>query len=170
VESAGVETPQSQQNQPAVELAALPVGGNATFDSSPMCVQVKWSGQPLPDGVQFRITEVLVSGDFQAVGGGGGCNEPCPGHLFVSGSGQCNANVAWVKPQESRDLEGKLGLRGACVAPDAATCHQIRAAVEQEAQGQLVDLFAPAFEPAPSDSSSAEASQSNVESSSGSSG
>jgi hypothetical protein len=87
----------------------------------------------------------------------------------VSGSGHCNASVAWVVPAESRDLAGKLGLRGACVAPDAATCHQVRDSVEHEAQGQLVDLSASAPQPAP-ESSSSEEGQPSVESSSGSSG
>ena len=166
-ESTGAEQPQSQQNQPSVTLAALPVGGSKTFDSpSPLCVQVRLS-QSLPNGVQFRIKEVVVTGDFMAVDGGGGCDDPCPDLIFGPDSGQqCNAKVAWVKPKESRDLEGKLGLRGACVAPDAVTCNQVLGAVDQQAQGQLVDLFAPDFEPPPSSSSSSDASQSSAESSS----
>jgi hypothetical protein len=125
----------------------------------------------LPNGVQFRIKKVVVTGDFMAVDGGGGCDDPCPDLIFGPDSGQqCNAKVVWVKPKESRDLEGKLGLRGACVAPDAVTCNQVLGTVDQQAQGQLVDLFASAPEPAPESSSPSEEGQSSVESSSGSSG
>src|SRR5215471_12758140 len=46
-ESTGVEQPQSQQNQPSVTLAALPVGGNEVefTDPRPHCVSVSWTGQ-----------------------------------------------------------------------------------------------------------------------------
>jgi hypothetical protein len=170
-ESTGAEQPQSQQNQPAVELAALPVGGSEEFDSSsPKCVFVSWTGDPLPDGVKFQITEVVVTGDFEAVGGGGGCQDPCPGNTFATDSGKCNAKVAWKKPPGSDGLHGALGLRGQCVAPDAVTCQQVQSAVNQQGQAQQVQLSASPVESPPSSSSSSEANQFSAESSSGSSG
>jgi hypothetical protein len=169
-ESTGAEQPQSQQNQPAVELAALPVGGSGGVDSSPTCLSVSWTGQALPDGVQFRITQVVVTGDFAAVGGGGGCENPCPGHIFLSDTGHCNAKIAWTKPPGPHGLQGALGLIGGCVAPDAVTCHQVRGAVSERGQAQLIQLTAQAVEPEPGSSSSSEEGQSSAESSSGSSG
>jgi hypothetical protein len=170
-ESTGAEQPQSQQNQPAVELAALPVGGSEGFDSpSPKCVFVSWTGDPLPNGVKFQITEVVVTGDFEAVDGGGGCQDPCPGNTFATDSGKCNAKVAWTKPPGSDGLHGALGLRGQCVAPDAVTCQQVQGAVNQQGQVQQVQLSASPVESPPSSSSSSDANQSSAESSSGSSG
>ena len=170
-ESTGAEQPQSQQNQPAVELAALPVGGSEAFDSSsPKCVFVSWTGDPLPDGVKFQITEVVVTGDFEAVDGGGGCQDPCPGNTFATDSGKCNAKVAWKKPPGSDGLHGALGLRGPCVAPDAVTCQQVQGAVNQQGQVQQVQLSASPVESPPSSSSSSDENQSSAESSSGSSG
>ena len=177
-ESTGAEQPQSQQNQPAVELAALPVGGAEDFDSSsPKCVSVSWTGQqPLPDGVRFRITKVVIdptkpadiARDFQVVGGS--CNDPCFGHIFVPGSGQCEANVAWTRPPGSQGLQGELGLLGECIAPDAETCHKAED-ILGKGSAQNVQLSALPVEPAPSSSSSSsEEGQSSVESSSGSSG
>jgi hypothetical protein len=169
-ESTGAEQPQSQQNQPAVELAALPVGGSEEFDSSsPKCVFVSWTGDPLPKGVKFQITDVVVTGDFRTVGGGS-CEDPCPAHIFAADTGHCNANVAWTKPPGSDGLQGALGLRGECVAPDAVTCNRERGDVDQQAQGKLVQLTALPSEQPPSSSSSSEANQSGAESSSGSSG
>ena len=175
-ESTGAEQPQSRQNQPAVELAALPVGGAEDFDSSsPKCVSVSWTGQqPLPDGVRFRITKVVIdptkpadiARDFQVVGGS--CNEPCFGHIFVPGSGQCEANVAWTRPPGSQGLQGELGLLGECIAPDAETCHQAED-ILGKGPAQNVQLTASPVEPAPENSSSSEAGQSGAESSSGSS-
>src|SRR6476620_10874556 len=70
-ESTGAEQPQSQQNQPSVQLAALPVGGNEEVfeNSKPKCIFVSWTGDPLPDGVQFQIKDVVVTGGFTAVDG-----------------------------------------------------------------------------------------------------
>lgn len=170
-ESTGAEQPQSQQNQPSVTLAALPVGGSEAFDSpSPKCVFVSWTGDPLPDGVKFQITEVVVTGDFEAVDGGGGCQDPCPGNTFATDSGKCNAKVAWNKPPGSDGLHGALGLRGQCVAPDAVTCQQVLGAVNQQGQVQQVQLSASPVESPPSSSSSSDANDSSAESSSGSSG
>ena len=165
-ESTGAEQPQSQQNQPSVTLAALPVGGSEEFPSpDPKCVSVSWTGQqPLPDGVRFRIKQVVIDHDFQVVGGS--CNDPCVGHIFVPGSGQCEANVAWINPPGPQGLSGDLGLVGECIAPDAETCQQ---AIDVLAKGpaQTVSLSAP---PVESSSSSSEESQFSAESSSGSSG
>jgi hypothetical protein len=176
-ESTGAEQPQSQQNQPSVTLAALPVGGAEDFDSSsPKCVSVSWTGQqPLPNGVRFRITKVVIdptkpadtARDFQVVGGS--CNDPCFGHIFVPGSGQCQANVAWTRPPGSQGLQGELGLLGECIAPDAETCHRAED-ILGKGPPQNVQLSAQPVEPAPASSSSSEESQSSAESSSGSSG
>jgi hypothetical protein len=175
-ESTGAEQPQSQQNQPSVTLAALPVGGAEDFDSSsPKCVSVSWTGQqPLPDGVRFRISKVVIdptkpadiARDFQVVGGS--CNDPCFGHIFVPGSGQCEANVAWTRPPGSQGLQGELGLLGECIAPDAETCHRAED-ILGKGPAQNVQLSAQPVEPAPASSSSSETSQSGVENSSGSS-
>jgi hypothetical protein len=167
-ESTGAEQPQSQQNQPAVELAALPVGGEEqVFNSGePRCVFVSWSGNPVPDGVLFRITDVDVKGDFVAVDGGGGCDDPCPDHIFGSGGQHCNAKVAWRNPPGPKGLDGTLGLLGKCVAPDAVTCQQVQGAVDQQGKALNIKLSAP---PSPG-SSSSEESQSSAEGSSGSSG
>jgi hypothetical protein len=149
-----------------VQLAALPVGGSEEFDSpGSKCVSVNWTGQqPLPNGVRFRINQVVIDHDFQVVGGS--CNDPCVGHIFVPGSGQCEANVAWAHPPGPQGLQGDLGLVGECIAPDPQTCQQ---AIDVLAKGpaQTVSLSAPPVEPG---SSSSEASQSSAESSSGSSG
>ena len=165
-ESTGAEQPQSQQNQPSVQLAALPVGGSEEFDSpDPKCVSVSWTGQQqLPDGVRFRINKVVIDHDFQVVDGS--CNDPCIGHTFVPGSGQCEANVAWINPPGPQGLQGDLGLVGECIAPDQQTCQQ---AIEVLAKGpaQTVSLSSP---PGESSSSSSEANSSSAESSSGSSG
>jgi hypothetical protein len=166
-ESTGAEQPQSQQNQPSVQLAALPVGGDGSVDSSPVCLSVSWTGDPPPDGVQFRIKEVSVHGDFVAVDGGGGCNDPCPDHLFTSG-GHCKAHIAWTKPPGSDGLQGTLGFFGECVAPDAVTCQRVQGGVDAQGQAQLIHLIAQPSEQ--SSSSSSEESQSSAESSSGSSG
>lgn len=153
-ETTGPEQPQAQQNQPAVQLASLPVGGSTEFDHSPECVPVSWSGTPLGDGVKFRITDVDLRGDFQAASADG-CQDPCQGYVFVSGNGPCQANVAWVQPKTARDLVGSLGLRGQCIAPDAATCAHAVGVADGEAKSQRVQLSAPA--PA-SDSSASSAS------------
>jgi len=170
-ESTGAEQPQSQQNQPSVTLAALPVGGNEVEFASPQpkCVSVSWTGQqPLPDGVRFRITEVVIDKDFQAVGGGS-CNDPCVGHTFVPGKGQCEANVAWIKPPGPQGLHGQLGLVGACIAPDAATCQQAKSILAQGAV-PTIGLSAPPVESSSSADSSLQENQSSAESSPGSSG
>ena len=165
-ESTGAEQPQSRQNQPSVQLAALPVGGSEEFDSpEPKCVSVSWTGQqPLPEGVRFRINQVVIDHDFQVVGGS--CNNPCVGHTFVPGSGQCEANVAWSSPPGPQGLTGDLGLVGECIAPGPEACQQ---AIDVLAKGpaQTVSLSAP---PVESSSSSSQESQSSAESSSGSSG
>ena len=166
-ESTGAEQPQGQQNQPSVTLAALPVGGAEDFDSSgPKCVSVSWTGQqPLPDGVRFRIAEIHIDRDFQVVAGGS-CNDPCIGHVFVPGTGQCQANVAWTRPPGPEGLQGALSLVGECIAPDAQTCQQAKDILDK-GPVQTVSLSAP---PGESSSSSPEESQSSAESSSGSSG
>ena len=167
-EATGAERPQSRTNQPSVTLAALPVGGSEEFnDSKPKCVSVNWTGQQqLPDGLRFRITQVVIDHDFQVVGGGS-CNDPCVGHIFVPGSGQCEANVAWANPPGPQGLQGDLGLIGECIAPNADTCQQ---AADLLAKGpaQTVALSAPPTEGA--NPSSSEESQSSAEGSSGSSG
>jgi hypothetical protein len=174
-ESTGAEQPQSQQNQPSVTLAALPVGGNGEVfeDSNPKCVSVNLTGLTLPDSVRIKITMVLIAkntdtdtADFALVGDGGGCpDNPCPGYIFTSGNGPCNANIAPVKPSSPRFLDGAVYLSGDCIAPDEVTCQQVKDAVAK-ASGARVSLSSHFFES--SSASSSEASQSGAENSSSS--
>jgi hypothetical protein len=175
-ESTGAEQPQSQQNQPSVTLAALPVGGKTDFTDSTMCVNVNLS-KPLPDGVQVQITIIKVSDGFRVVGDGSGCDHPCPGQIFGPDSGNCNAKVALISPPGSDGLTGSLSLGGICVAPDVVACQRVKGAVEKQGTDNLVELTAVQQASPPSsssssdeNSSSSEESQSSAESSSGSSG
>jgi hypothetical protein len=189
-ESTGAEQPQSQQNQPSVTLAALPVGGNGKDfeDSNPKCVLVNLTGLTLPDSVRIKITMVLIAenpdtktADFAVVGDGGGCpDNPCPGYIFTSGNGPCDANIAPVKPSSPRFLDGAVYLSGDCIAPDEVTCRRVKDAVDK-ASGARVGLTSHFFESSSAssseasqsgaeNSSSSEESQSSAESSSGSSG
>jgi hypothetical protein len=156
-EGTGPEQPQAQQNQPSVQLASLPVGGSTDLKQSPECVPVGWSGTPLGDGVKFRIVKVVVDGDFKAVDGGG-CQDPCEDHQFVSGGGSCQANVAWVRSNNAGTLSGTLGLVGQCIAPDAATCAHAESVAEGEAQTQHVTLSAQALSSDDSASSAGDSS------------
>jgi hypothetical protein len=160
-EGTGVEPPQTRRNQPAVELAALPVGGSSDLDHSPSCVEVNWSGQPVPHGVAVRVTVVDVEGDFREFRGGS-CQDPCRGYLFTTGNGPCQVGVSWTPPDQTRELKGTVALGGQCVEPDPATCHQVSGAVSADAKGQVVTLSAPPLtetsdsaSPADSDGSSA---------------
>lgn len=141
-EGTGAEPPQTRRNQPAVELAALPVGGSSDLDHSPSCVEVNWSGQPVPHGVAFRVTVVDVEGDFREFSGGS-CQDPCRGYLFTTGNGPCQVGVSWTAPDRPGDLKGTIALGGLCVEPDHSTCQQVTGAVSADAKGQVVTLSAP---------------------------
>ena len=135
-ESTGAEQPQSQQNQPSVTLASLPVGGGGP-SQNPDCVDVRWSDPAFRDGVKIVITDVLVKGDFEEQGTS--CQTPCRNYVFNSGEGSCQVRVGYAIPNPPHDLEGTVELSGNCVAPDDATCQKVKEDVAN-APGHVVHL------------------------------
>jgi hypothetical protein len=66
VEGTGPEQPAPPANdQPAIQLAKLPVGSNGKGSSRSQeieqCVGVSWLGQPIPGGVSVRVTDIGFS-------------------------------------------------------------------------------------------------------------
>jgi hypothetical protein len=135
-ESTGAEQPQSQQNQPSVTLAALPVGGGGP-SQNPDCVDVRWSDPAFRDGVKIVISDVRVTGDFEEQGTS--CDTPCRNYVFSSDQGSCQVRVGYAIPQTPRDLNGTVELGGNCVAPDDATCQKVKEDVAN-APGHVVHL------------------------------
>jgi hypothetical protein len=50
------ESTQAQQQQPSIELASAPIGGNVDVDGIKQCAEVNWLGRnPIPDGTTIRL-------------------------------------------------------------------------------------------------------------------
>ena len=50
------ESSQAPQQQPAIELASAPIGGNVDVDGSKQCAEVNWLGRnPIPDGTTIKL-------------------------------------------------------------------------------------------------------------------
>ena len=50
------ESSQAPQEQPAIELASAPIGGNVDVDGSKQCAEVNWLGRnPIPDGTAIKL-------------------------------------------------------------------------------------------------------------------
>lgn len=63
-EPTGPEQPQTNRNQPAIEIASLPVGGNVRTDGITQCAEVNWLGKsPIPDGATVSVTAVGLDPD-----------------------------------------------------------------------------------------------------------
>jgi hypothetical protein len=82
----------------AVELPGLPVGGaGVEFQGAgTLCVDVSWSGAPLPAGV---YVSVLAFAPLEHFSFGGGCLglPPCLGDAFgfAGDGGTCGVEVTW---------------------------------------------------------------------------
>jgi hypothetical protein len=50
------ESTQAPQQQPAIELASAPIGGNVDVNGSKQCAEVNWLGRnPIPDGTTINL-------------------------------------------------------------------------------------------------------------------
>ena len=109
---------QAPQQQPAIELASAPIGGNVDVDGSKQCAEVNWLGRnPIPDGTTIKLgTPGLDPGgvfDFDQSSCAGDLR-PCTDVQWQSSSFQaCYVGVRQVA-NGSKDVS--------LIIPVAATC------------------------------------------------
>ena len=133
----GAATELSRTN-PAVELAALPVGGSGSLSSSsPKCVDVSWSGQALRDGVQDPDHRGRRHRRFRGSRRRRRLPGPMPRQHVRHGQRKVQCQGRLEETARHRDdLHGRAGLaRRQCVAPDAVTCQQVQSAVNATGSG-----------------------------------
>jgi hypothetical protein len=125
----------------AASLPSLPVGGVVPLTDNPSCVQVGWSGNPIPDGVRIMITGVDVKGDNGDVheASGVSCQPSCHDYVLAAGTGGCQVAVGWTPNSPTKELWGTIGLDGKCIAPDQPTCDQMKATLASH--GGRVSVF-----------------------------
>lgn len=125
-EPTGPEQPLPQNNQPAVQVVGLPIGGDdLNGTTGPDCVDVNWGDSPPRDGIAIAVDGADATKPFTVVGAGPSCNNPpCTGHLFTSGTVPCSVWIDWPRQPPESTFEGWLTLNGHCVASGPAACAQ----------------------------------------------
>jgi hypothetical protein len=133
----------SSDDNPAISVARLPVGGDSDDDPSDtrlQCAHVSWiasdDGQ-IPRGTGVEITGVLFDPEaFQAVGDGCGSERPsCLHHVFRSSALQCDVAVR-ATGDVAQDANPSLGFAGLVFCPDNSSdsCRRFVAALADEQQ------------------------------------
>ena len=55
-EGTGPETAQTKENQPSIQIASAPIGGNVDTNGLQQCAEVNWLGRsPIPDGTVIKL-------------------------------------------------------------------------------------------------------------------
>jgi hypothetical protein len=133
-EDAGDGGSGGQADAVSVDLPGLPVGGNgAVFsaDAPTQCVDVSWTGPPLPQGAGLRITDIHVPPEF--TWDPTPCTDaPCVGggFLITSQTGGCTVVVTWTGQPLSDPAGSVLSADGQAFCVDQATCDGIRRAAD----------------------------------------
>jgi hypothetical protein len=125
--------------QVSVELPGLPIGGSGavfTADAPTQCVDVSWTGPPLPDGAALEITDVHVPPEF--TWDPTPCSDaPCVGNgfLLTSQTSGCTVSVTWTGEPLSDPQGSALSADARALCVDQATCDDVRqAAADTNAQ------------------------------------
>lgn len=131
-------------NAVAVQLAALPIGGNTTQDQTTFadtCVTINWIVQQdaakIPSDVQILITGAHFTSDVYAVADSGcsGGNPACIGFVFDVDHQVCDLAIAATGSQEgSDDPEPAVSIAGtvACLDGQSDGCTSFLQAVANE--------------------------------------
>lgn len=148
----------SGQDNPAISVARLPVGGGApgphNGDPSLQCAEVSWivdNDGEIPQGVAVEITEVLYTpeGVFETVDEGCGTPQPnCVGYVFRAADQRCDLLVRVVGTVPD-GVSPRVGFAGLVYCPpdDAPSCREFVAALGDQKQISAELLVPPQPEP-----------------------
>ncbi|MEO5983299.1 MAG: hypothetical protein ABIQ13_13395 [Pedococcus sp.] len=133
----------ARNDNPAISVARLPIGGDAQDDGSDarlQCAHVTWIASPdgqIPRGTGIEITGVVFDpAAFESVGAGCGSERPsCLHYVFRTAALQCDLAIraTGVVPQ---DASPTLGFTGLVFCPDntSDSCRRFVAALADEQQ------------------------------------
>ena len=137
-------TTTTRRGNPAIKVARLPVGGDASddlTDPSRQCAHVTWIASPqgqIPGGTAVEITRVLFDPPVFEVAAGGcaGSQRPsCVHYLFRRGALECDLGVR-VRGPVADDANPSVGFSGLvyCPSNSSASCRSFLAALATEQQ------------------------------------
>jgi hypothetical protein len=126
-ESTGPEPPQPTRDQPAIQIASLPVGGSVDADGTSQCADVNWLGKkPLPDGVTVSVTSVGLDppGVFRLAQEACGSDPgPCVGMRWETDNiSSCQVGVSQVAAGEG---DVQLIVEGTVTCRELADCEDL---------------------------------------------
>ncbi|MDX6327067.1 MAG: hypothetical protein QOK15_3421 [Nocardioidaceae bacterium] len=141
----------TEVKQVSVDLPGLPIGGNGAFfttDEPTQCVDVNWTGPPLPDGVALQFTAFHVPPEF--TWDSTPCSDsPCVGRAFriTNQTGGCTVSVTWNGQPVADRAHSALHADATAFCADSTTCDGVRAAADalngQTDGGSAVGLDTP---------------------------
>jgi hypothetical protein len=117
------EDPLPPDDERAVNLPELPIGGSSSGGPESQCASVSML-DPVPDGVSVTVTAVRFSEDGVFTTSGSGCDgfPACDGFTFTSEGKSCGVAVDAIGTSEE---EVFLYLDGKCVAEDRRACTEL---------------------------------------------
>lgn len=141
-EGTGLESPLPPDDEVAVNLPELPVGGSSTGEPEAQCAAATLS--PVPDGVSVTVTAIRFSEDGVFTARGSGCDSypPCAGFTFTPERSTCGVAVEATGTTDEENV--LLFLDGKCVEEITGACAELRG------HGS-VPLIVPTGPPSPED-------------------
>ncbi|WP_344189747.1 hypothetical protein [Pedococcus aerophilus] len=144
---------ESTDDNPAIQVARLPVGGGSVLDPGDptlQCAQVNWvgsNGGEIPQGTGVELIGVAFDpAVFETSGDGCGSERPsCLGYVFRASALQCDLAVR-VTGDVPPDTRPTVGFSGLVFCPDdqSESCRRfVEALGDQEQQQVTLEVPAP---------------------------